>query len=73
MKDIKIGKLTFHKKAIQTIAFCAFLNGLSFGAFAVLTQDGNSNTVFFLLFFAFLFMPYILFRKTIKNNISELT
>ena len=32
MKDIKIGKLVFSKKAILLIAFCLFLNGMLIGS-----------------------------------------
>lgn len=70
MKNIQIGKLIFTKKAILTLAFCLFINGLLIGG---LVAYGKSNAVndLFYMFYVSLFIPYVLLYKTIKAGIIE--
>ena len=67
MKDIKIGNLIFTKKSILILAFCLFLNGINIGV--MLAMKSNN---FFLLNYILFFLPYILFYKSIKNNVIEI-
>lgn len=69
MKDIRIGNLVFNKKAILMIAFCLFLNGMFIGALAAMNI--RITGMLFLAFFAFMFLPYVAFYKSIMGNIRE--
>jgi len=71
MKNIQIGKLIFTKKAILTLAFCLFINGISLGALITFNKNNEGNNTFLLFYFS-LFIPYILLYKTIKKNIIEI-
>lgn len=70
MKDIKIGKILFTRKAILLIAFCLFLNGMTIGA--IVAYKEVANDINFLIIYIFIFMPYFLFFKNIKKHIVEL-
>lgn len=67
MKDLKIGKLIFKKKALLLIAFCLFLNGITIGL--MVASESNHN---FMFYYISLLIPYILFYKTIKDNVIEI-
>ncbi|TCI85337.1 hypothetical protein [Tenacibaculum sp. M341] len=69
MKSLKIGNLIFNSKAVSLIAVCLFLNGIAIGTSVASSQAGVSISVIPL--FVMLFAPYILFFKSIKNNVSE--
>jgi|UPI00039B4276 hypothetical protein len=70
MKSIQIGKLVFYKKAILVVTFCLFLNGVVIGASIAAEQlDDISISIFILM--PLLFLPYVLLRKRISNNIQE--
>jgi len=72
MKDFKIGKLLISKKAILLIAFCLFLNGMVIGAFVALNEKAVNHSINLLIVFTAIFIPYIMFFKSIKKNIAEL-
>ncbi len=67
MRDLKIGKLIFKKKALLIILFCLFLNVINIGLMVACFSNKN-----FTLFYAAFFIPYLLFFKTIKNNVIEI-
>ncbi len=67
MINLKIGKLLFNKKAVLTIAFCLFLNGIIIGL--MVASNNKSN---FLLYYISIFLPYVFFFTTIKRNITEI-
>lgn len=71
MKSIKLGKLIFNRKAIFLIAFCLFLNGVLIGALVAYNQDANESINVILLLFL-IFLPYLLFYKSIGKNITEM-
>jgi len=73
MKEIRIGSMFLNKKAILTIAFCLFLNGIMFGGLIAAFEDKEeSNFAFLSLLIIELLLPYILFYKTIKQNITKI-
>lgn len=72
MRDLKIGKLLITKKAILLIAFCLFLNGMAIGALVALDKKETNNSMNVLILFVTLFVPYILFFKSIRRNVIEL-
>jgi len=71
MKSLKIGKLIFNRKAIFLIAFCLFLNGVLIGTLVAYNQDSNES-LNVILFMFMIFLPYILFYKSIGKNIKEI-
>jgi len=70
MKDIKIGKLVFSKKAILLIAFCLFLNGMLIGSMVAYKQHTNGG-VNFMVLYVMMFLPYLFFYRAVKRNITE--
>lgn len=68
MNQIRVEKLIFMPKAILTLAFCLFINGISIGIFVAYSKKINVNDLFIMFYYS-LFIPYILLYKTIKSNI----
>jgi hypothetical protein len=71
MKSIRIGKLTFNKKAILVVTFCLFLNGVVIGA-SLAAQQLDDISISISILMPLLFLPYVLLRKRISSNIQEI-
>jgi hypothetical protein len=71
IKPLSIGKLTFSKKAIETICFGAFCFGILFGAFVAhsIKTESKFNV---LLFGIFYFPIWILLKPILKKEITTL-
>ncbi len=72
MKDLKIGKLLIKKKALITIAFCLFINGMVIGT-SVAFKKTTLLDVNVLVLYGAIFLPYLFSSTTIKKNIIEST
>ena len=71
MKDLRIGKLLFKLKAVQTIAFAFFINGLTLGGFIASSILADRNINIFLLIIMLLII-WIPLYPTISKNVEEL-
>lgn len=70
MKALKVGSLVMNGKAVGVIAFCLFLNGMLIGAGVGVGESTNNGGGLLRSFLVALFVPYLLFFKTIRNNIT---
>ncbi|WP_037320367.1 hypothetical protein [Salegentibacter sp. Hel_I_6] len=71
MKDLRIGKLLFKIKAVHTIAFAFFINGIILGGFIAssILADRGINVLFLIIL---LLITWIPFYPTISKNVEEL-
>jgi len=71
MKDIRIGNLIFNKKSILLLAFCLFINGMLIGGLVAYSKL-NHGSINFIPFYVMMFLPYVICRKAISRNITEI-
>lgn len=71
---LKIGTLTFNKKALINLALCFFLIGLPIGFLVAFVQDTSTNPNPILLVFGLMVYNlgcFLYFMNRIKKNVKD--